>query len=222
MIRLSGQSRHQNIMQRFRTAKTSQLPKNHSWKQMLMLPKESESFLSWLLRQAWAFDTTPRRFIQTEKEYWMTHENISLVLPRKWKWLGILDILSISSTFEAILRQRGLTTDLRRLRVDISKWHDFSKNPKPNKYQLRNYYHYQLRYCPLCWKDSHTRYFCTVWRLPFVLVCLEHGTELRESCPSCGTTIYDEKMVQDLSTRMAPYLSPLQPVTFECSLRKQS
>ncbi|MFQ5977292.1 MAG: TniQ family protein [Candidatus Heimdallarchaeota archaeon] len=201
MITLSGQSRRENVIARFQTAKTTLQTKNHSWEKMLILPKEGESFLSWLLRQAWAFDITLRRFIQTEKEYWAAHENISLLFPRKWKWLENIDLVPISLNFEDKLRQRGLLVDVEKLRVDISKWIDLSKKSKIDKYQLRNYYHYRLRYCPKCWEDEKNRYFRKIWRLPFVFVCLDHGVELKESCDSCGKILYDESILQDFQPR---------------------
>lgn len=165
--------------------------KVHAWEKMLVHPKSGESLLSWLMRQSWAFGITPKRLIQSEKEYWLLKENISLSL--RQESFMTLDVLPVPDAWDNVLRQRGLNIGINELRLDISKWLDPTKLTEVTKYELQNYYHYSLRYCPLCWKDENSRYFRNFWRLPFLIVCLEHGIELKESCSSCGETLFDDK-----------------------------
>ncbi len=124
------------------------------------------------------------------KRILVSKENIFLSLPQE-RFLT-LDVLPIPASWENVLRQRG-NIRIKELLLDISKWFDLSKEPEVTKHRLQNYYHYSLRYCPLCWKDENSRYFRTLWRLPFMLFCLEHGIELRESCPSCGEPLFNDK-----------------------------
>ena len=156
---------------------------------MLVSPKKGESFLSWLMRQAWAFGITPIKLIQSEMEYLKRNEGISLSMFRKWNWILTLDILRTPSEWENALKKHGLN-DLSKLQLDISKWFDLRKITNVNKYRLKNYYYYNLRYCPACWKDENQRYFKVIWRLPFVIVCPEHGVGLRESCSSCEEILF--------------------------------
>jgi len=165
----------------------------HSWGKMFFYPKLGESFLSWLMRQAWAFGITPKRLMQSEKEYWLLKENISFSLPREQYWPVTLDVLPVSPSWESVLQHRGLNRGVNELQLNISKWLDLVKEPKVTRHKLQNYYHYGLRYCPLCWKDENSRYFRILWRLPFVVVCLEHGVELEEFCSSCGELLFDDK-----------------------------
>jgi len=165
--------------------------KVHSWGKIMVNPKPGESFLSWLTRQAWAFSITPKKLVQSEKEYWLIKENISLSVHREW--LLKSDVLPISTAWENVLQQRGLNIEISELQLNISKWFDLASEPKITKKILKNYYLYVLRYCPLCWKDENSRYFRILWRLPFVLVCPEHGVELKEYCSSCGELLFSEK-----------------------------
>lgn len=165
----------------------------HSWEKMLVHPKPGESLLSWIMRQTWAFGITPKRLIQSEKEYWLLKEGISLSLPREQYWPVIIDVLPVSSAWENVLHHRGLNKGFNELQLNISKWLDLVKEPEVTRHRLQNYYHYGLRYCPLCWKDDNSRYFRILWRLPFVLVCLEHGVGLKEFCSSCGELLFDDK-----------------------------
>ncbi|MBA3035242.1 MAG: TniQ family protein [Desulfobacterium sp.] len=167
--------------------------KVHSWEKMLVCPKPGESLLSWLMRQSWAFGITPKRLIQSEKEYWLLKENISLSLQREQYWPVTLDVLPVSSSLESVLLHRGLNKGVNELQLNISKWFDLVKEPKITRHKLQNYYHYGLRYCPLCWKDENSRYFRILWRLPFVVVCLEHGVELKDICSSCNELLFDDK-----------------------------
>ncbi len=167
-------------------------PENvHCWGKMLVHPKPGESFFSWLMRQAWAFGTTPMWLIQSEQEYWSAKENISLSLPQEWPLK--LDVLPVSSAWEDVLRRRGLNVKINEVQLDISKWFDLTRESKITKRNLKNYYHYALRYCPVCWKDENNRYFKIIWRLPFVIVCPEHGVKLKKSCSSCGKLLFEDK-----------------------------
>lgn len=172
----------------------------HSWEKMLVHPKPGESLLSWIMRQSWEFGITPKRLIQSEKEYWLLRENISLSLPREQYWPLTLDVLPVSTALENVLQHRGLNIRISALQLDISKWFDLTKGQGITKHKLENYYHYSLRYCPLCWKDENSRYFRILWRLPFVVVCLEHGVELKELCSSCGELLFDDKKHRRSST----------------------
>ena len=169
-------------------------PETIHWGKMLVSPKKGESFLSWVMRQAWKFRMTPRKFIQSEKDYWLQKENISLSFSRKWYWPLLLDVLPFTSAWENALKKRGLNADINELQLDISKWFDLNKEPEIHKNKLKNYYYYSLRYCPNCWKDEDGRYFKTIWRLPFVIICPEHGVELREFCSSCEKPLFRDNM----------------------------
>ncbi len=197
----TAESAVENILQLMATRKVSPPEKVHCWGKMVVYPKPGESFLSWLMRQAWAFGVTPKRLIQSEIEYWLLKENLSLSLPKeRLYWPVTLDVLPISSAWEDVLRERGLNKGIRELRLDISKWFDITKEPEITKYRLENYYNYTLRYCPVCWKDENNRYFRILWRLPFVIVCPEHGVELKESCSSCGGLLFDDRRYRRSST----------------------
>ncbi len=183
----------EDILQLMASRRVSPPEKVHSWEKMLMCPKPGESILSWLMRQSWAFGVKPKRLIQSEKEYWLLKENISLSLPREQYWPVTLDVLPVSSYLENVFHHRGLNKGFNELQLNISKWLDLVKEPKVTRHKLQNYYYYGLRYCPLCWKDENSRYFRILWRLPFVVVCLEHGVELEEFCSSCGELLFDDK-----------------------------
>ena len=44
--------------------------KPHSWFNLLVKPNSDESLLSWIIRQAWKLEKTPKEFILAEKNYW--------------------------------------------------------------------------------------------------------------------------------------------------------
>ncbi|MDP3013050.1 MAG: TniQ family protein, partial [Candidatus Subteraquimicrobiales bacterium] len=191
----------EHILQLMAARKASPPEKVHSWGKMIVHPKPGESFLSWLMRQAWTFGTTPKRLMRSEKEYWLIKENISLSLPiERLYWPVTLDVLPAFSAWENVLRERGLNKGIRDLQLDISKWFDLTKESEIAKYKLEKYYSYTLRYCPICWEDENSRYFRTLWRLPFVIVCPEHGVELKESCSSCGGLLFDDRRYRRSST----------------------
>lgn len=189
-----------DILQLMAAHKVSPQDEFHNWEKMLVHPKPGESLLSWLMRQSWEFGITPKRLIQSEKEYWLLRENISLSLPREQYWPLTLDVLPVSTALENVLQHRGLNIRISALQLDISKWFDLTEGQGITKHKLENYYHYSLRYCPLCWKDENSRYFRILWRLPFVVVCLEHGVELKELCSSCGELLFDDKRHRRSST----------------------
>ncbi|MFX1514259.1 MAG: TniQ family protein, partial [Promethearchaeota archaeon] len=170
----------------------------HSWGKMLVHPKKGESFLSWLMRQAWMFNLTPLELLQSEQAYWLRAKNISLSLPRSGLWLAKIDVLPLDSVFNNIVKERGLIPKIETLQVDLSQWIDLAKldNPRVLHNKLQIFYRFNLCYCPVCWNDVNTRYFRTQWRLPFILVCSEHGAILRELCPSCNKTLFDKSQLK--------------------------
>ena len=180
------------VLKLMNTQNINQQVKNHSWGKMFVQPKKGESLLSWLIRQAWEFGLTPRNLLKSEREYWLQKENVSLELPKNWKWFETIDVLPLSPTFKYTLQQRGLTFGGNELQLNLSKWLNLSNSVKPTKRQISHYYYYTLRYCPVCWKDENSRYFKILWRLPFVAVCLEHGTELKELCSYCGEPLFEK------------------------------
>ena len=48
---------------------------------------------------------------------------------------------------------------------------------------------YGLRYCPRCLDEEPTAYFRKAWRVLNITTCLEHGVQLRDSCPDCDAPI---------------------------------
>ncbi|MFX1514260.1 MAG: TniQ family protein [Promethearchaeota archaeon] len=167
---------------------------HHSWGNVLVHPKNGENFYSWLLRQAWKFRMSPKELLISEKFYWSRIKTLSLNLPHSnYRWLNISDILPLPDSFRNALLKRGLKADLSELQLDISKWIDITNKKTIRRHKLLKYFTPSLRYCPTCWKNSDKRYFRKIWRLSYILVCLDHGVELRETCPNCKAFLFRDE-----------------------------
>ncbi len=151
-----------------------------------LTPQDDELLSSWLTRTALAHLTDPATFV-------------NLYLP-EWKnilWTRDVDISPDQKLLEALEHKCLLSNEilcnltLKSYQGYLAEEISATSMPfiQPLVIRSRITKGYGLRFCPLCLKAHHARYFRKRWRLSFSTACIVHGCFLLDRCSQCGIPI---------------------------------
>lgn len=150
--------------------------KTHKFGTKKIEPNDDESLLSWIIRQVHEFDMNPIEFLESESDYWSRSKGINLDFLNKPNLLLRIDVLPVNNKLNKIMKLRGINADLRSLQLNLKKYYGKYLEKKLNPSYLRNLFYYDLRYCPLCWKNDKNPYFRLIWRILYIQ---SHFTKFR-------------------------------------------
>ena len=148
---------------------------NHLFGKIIVQRFAFESLFSWVIRQAHAFDLTPKELLAAEEEYWSLyingfHFHDMEGLGRSFESIcSNITFLTLSNNFERALCGRGFNpNELHQHQVQLfNNVNKFSSSLYHSNALLKR----ELSFCPFCWNEDSIPYFRIEWELGITLYC---------------------------------------------------